>query len=202
MKSGITLAAALFMNAASLCAQTPQAAQTPTPTPSAPAPAGRGLLGRPSPPQPQQQRGLDYFVGRWQFTWTGRETPLTPGPRRGLAVIARGATPSTAAVAVEGTVDEGAAYKESGNIQWDEATSNITIADKLASGIEIRGTAAWTSPIAFKVESGSMQVKGQTLKVRRTYSILSATSFSITDELSTNGGPFQRVGTGDFRKQP
>src|SRR5205085_2922334 len=111
-------------------------------------------------------------------------TPLTPGPRHGQAVISRGTTPSAAAIAIEGTVDEGAAYKESGSLQWDEATSTITVSDRLASGAEVKGATTWTSPIAFKVESAPMQVKGQTIKVRRTYSILSATSFSITEELS------------------
>ena len=30
----------------------------------------------------------------------------------------------------------------------------------------------------------------------------SGASFSVTEELSTDGGPYQRVGTGDFRKEP
>jgi hypothetical protein len=199
MNRAITTAAALLMSAVTIGAQAPQAPPSPAPPP--PAPAGRGLLGRPSPPQPQQQRSLDYFIGRWHFEWTGRETPLTPGPRRGQATISRGAAPSSASIAIEGTVDEGAAYKETGSLQWDDATSTITVSDHLAGGAEVKGATAWTSPIAFKVESAPMQVKGQTLKVRRTYSILSPTSFSITEELSTNGGAYQRVGTGDFRKQ-
>lgn len=199
MKWGSTVVA-LLLTVASLDAQTPQA--SPAPPNQPPAQGGGRLLGRPSPPQPQQQRGLVYFVGTWKFAWTGRETPLTPGPRQGTATITRAGNAPTASVAIEGTVDEGPVYKESGSLQWDERTARITISDRLASGPEIAGSAEWSSPIAFKIETEPMTVKGQTLRVRRTYSILSATSFNITEELSTNGGAFQRVGTGDFRKQP
>ena len=200
MKAGMTIVA-LVVSAAGMSAQNPQTPPS-QPNPPTQVPNAGRLLGRPSPPQPQQQRGLGYFIGSWQFTWTGRETPLTPGPRHGQAVITAGTTPSTASIAITGTVDEGAAYKESGSLQWDEAKSLITISDRLASGVEVKGSTEWTSPIAFKVETAPMQVKGQALKVRRTYAILSGTSFSITEELSTNGGAYQRVGTGDFRKTP
>ena len=200
MKAGMAIVA-LLVSTAGLSAQNPQTPPAPQNPPTQVPNAGR-LLGRPSPPQPQQQRGLGYFIGTWQFTWTGRETPITAGPRRGEAVVSPGATRSTASVAISGTVDDGSAYKESGSLQWDEGKTLITISDRLASGAEVKGSAEWTSPIAFKIESAPIQMTGQSLRVRRTYSILSATSFSITEELSTNGGAYQRVGTGDFRKAP
>ena len=57
------------------------------------------------------------------------------------------------------------------------------------------------SPLSIRFESQPVQIQGQTLKLRRTYSILSAVSFSVAEELSTNGGPFQRLGNGQYIKK-
>ena len=46
---------------------------------------------RVSPPQPQQAQGVDYFTGAWTFTWVGRESPISAGPREGTLTDARGA---------------------------------------------------------------------------------------------------------------
>jgi hypothetical protein len=43
-------------------------------------------------------------------------------------------------------------------------------------------------------------VSGESLRLRRTYSILSARSFSVAEEISVNGGPYQRLGSGQFVK--
>ena len=51
-------------------------------------PAGRGR-GRGTPPQPQQKQGVEYFAGAWSFTWTGRESPITAGPRKGTTSLRR-----------------------------------------------------------------------------------------------------------------
>jgi hypothetical protein len=193
MKINYSLVTLAIVSAAvSVAAQNP-----PPPSPQ----DNRPLLGRQSPPQPQQKPGLDYFAGTWRFAWTGRETPLTPGPRSGQAVFARGTAPANMTMSVTGTVDEGAAYKESGTLTWDDTKKSLTIVDKLAGGAEVRGTANWSSPIGMTLDSAPISVKGQTLKVRRTYSILSATSFSITEEISIDNGPYQRVGVGAFTKQ-
>ena len=184
---GLAGAAMLGLHAA---AQTPQDQPNP----------GRGR--RESPPQPRQKQGLDYFAGTWDFTWSGRETPIGPGPRSGKVVFANAATANTMTAAVDGKVEEGQAYKESATLTWNEATKELTVAERLASGTELRGVANWSSPLGMSFETAPIQVSVQTLKVKRTYSILSPTSFSILEELSTNGGPYQRVGTGAFRKLP
>ena len=49
-------------------------------------PGGQGR--RTPPPQPQQTQSPAYFVGTWRFSWTGRESPITPGPRSGIATFA------------------------------------------------------------------------------------------------------------------
>src|SRR5918996_963869 len=82
----------------------PAAAQEPPPQPIVRKP-------RVSPPQPQQAQGLDYFIGDWTFTWVGRESPITAGPREGTLTYARkGATGMV--LRAEGTIDGGAAFTE------------------------------------------------------------------------------------------
>ena len=46
----------------------------------------------------------------------------------------------------------------------------------------------------------SRRAGGQMLRLRRTWNIVSAASFSVTNEMSIDGGPFVRLGTGDFKK--
>jgi hypothetical protein len=159
-----------------------------------------GFLGRPSPPQPQQRQGPDYLAGTWKFTWLGRESAVTPGPRRGTLTYTKGSDPTTLEMRVEGTSDASGAYKETGTARWDDTKKTLLVRERLAAGIEISGVGDWSSPIGIHIEFDPVSVQGQTLKLRRNYQILSATSFSVTEELSTNGGPFVRLGTGDFRK--
>ena len=161
---------------------------------------GQGLLGRPSPPQPQQKPGLDYFAGTWRFSWTGRESALTAGPRRGTATFTR--TADTLAMKIEGTVDGGSAYQETGTLSWNEERKALSVRERLAAGAEISGVGDWSSPIAINMMIEPVTIKGQTARLRRFYSILSASSFSIAEELSMDGGPFVRLGKGDFIRQP
>ncbi len=163
--------------------------------------SAQGLLGRPSPPQPQQKQGLSYFAGAWRFSWVGRESAITAGPRSGTTTFLMPAGAVTMRMESQGTVDGGAAYQESGTLEWDEAKKTLTIRERIAAGVDVQSVGDWTSPIAINAESSPVTVKGQSLRLRRFYSILSATSFSIIEELSTNGGPFVRLGKGDFIKQ-
>jgi hypothetical protein len=166
-------------------------------------PQGRGqggFLGRPSPPQPQQHQGLDYFAGSWKFSWIGRESAITPGPRTGTLTFARAGNPSSLDMQVEGSSEASGPYKESGVVTWDEAKKTLTTRERLASGVDVACVGDWSSPIGIHFECDPVTLKGQTLKLRRNYQILSPTSFSVTEELSTNGGAFVRLGTGDFRK--
>ena len=94
-------------------------------------PAGRGR-GRGTPPQPQQKQGVEYFAGRWNFTWTGRESPITAGPRKGTTVFTSSAG-SSLDIRTEGTVeDNNAAFKERGTAQWDAAQKVLTLKETLA----------------------------------------------------------------------
>jgi hypothetical protein len=162
------------------------------------APVGR----RNSPPQPQQKPGPDYLAGTWTLTWTGRESPITAGPRTATVVFTRqSAAGNTLAMTADGRTDAGAAFKESATLTWNEANKTLTIAEHASGGIEIRGVGDWSSPLSIRFESEPLQVRGQSLRLRRTYSILSAVSFSVAEELSTDGGAYQRLGRAEYIKK-
>jgi hypothetical protein len=157
--------------------------------------AQRGLLGRPSPPQPQQKQGLEYFAGTWNFTYSGRESLLTSGQRSGVVTYALSG--STLTMTLKGTVDGGGSYEETGTATWDAEKKQLHFREQIG-GVTLASTGDWSSPIAISVESQPVTVKGQTVKFRRFYSILSATSFSVVEEVAIGGGAFMRVGKGDF----
>jgi len=161
---------------------------------------GRGLLGRPSPPQPQQQQGLDYFVGTWSFTWTGRESALTSGPRTGTTTFTRAGGSNFLELRTEGRSDGGGAYRESGVLGWNDARKTLAVEETLAGNVSMLSLGDWSSPISILFDSQPVQIQGHTLRLKRTYSILSGTSFRVTEELSIDGGPFSRLGVGDFQK--
>jgi hypothetical protein len=172
-------------------------AQTPPPAPA----RGQGLLGRPSPPQPQQHQGIEFFLGTWTFTWTGRESALTKGPRSGTATFTRLGDSNFAEMHADGKSDDGSAYKESAIAGWNDARKVLAVEETLAGNITMLSVGDWSSPISILFESEPLRVQGQQLRLKRTYSILSPTSFRVTEELSTNGGPFTRLGVGDFQKK-
>ena len=162
-------------------------------------PSGRGR-GRATPPQPQQKQGVEYFAGRWSFTWTGRESPVTAGPRKGTTVFSSAG--NSLDIRTEGTVeDTNAGFKERGTAEWDAAKKTLTLKETLATGTTLVGTGDWSSPLAIRYESQPAQVGKQSVRIRRTYLILSAQSFSIAEEISIDGGPFQRLGNGLFQKE-
>jgi len=157
--------------------------------------------GRVSPPQPQQQQGIEYFAGSWNMVWTGRESALTAGPRAGGATFTPQSDGHSLQMRAEGTIEDSGPFRESGTLDWNAARKLMTFREKVADGIEVTGAGDWSSPIGIRYESLPVQVKGETLRIRRMYSIISKTSFQVTEELSTNGGPFVRLGNGDFRRK-
>lgn len=186
----VILAAVAIPSAAA--AQSPPAAQSPA--------APQGARGRrSSPAQPQQQQGLDYFLGSWTFSWTGRESPLSSGPRSGSVTYTR-LDADSAEMLVQGTADPGGAFKESGVVKWDASRKTLAFQETLANNLQIASTGDWSSPISIIVESQPVRTGAQLVRLKRTYSILSGASFRVTDEIATDGGAFVRLGVGDFRK--
>lgn len=171
---------------------TPVMAQEP-PAP----PAGRGQ--RVSPPQPQQQQTDEYFVGAWTFTWIGRESPISAGPRAGTLTYARKG-PGVLDLRVEGKIDGGAAFTENGSASWNAERKTITWVEKVGSGLELRSVGDWSSPIGIRAESDPVKAGSQTIRVKRLYSILSPQSYMVTEDISVNGGPYQRLGNGRFQR--
>ncbi len=161
---------------------------------------GRGR-GRGSPPQPQQAQGLEYFEGTWTFSWTGRESPLTAGPRSGTTTFTRRSA-NVLDIRTEGTLeDAGGALRETGAAEWNEAAKTLRLTETLGNGAELTGTGDWSSPLSIRYESAPLTIAGETIRIRRTYSILSAHSFSVADEMSTDGGRWVRLGQGVYTKE-
>jgi hypothetical protein len=106
-------------------------------------------------------------------------------------------------IRIEGKADEtGTPFTESGTAAWDEARQSLAFRERLADGTQLTGTGQWSSPLAIRYESEPVTIDGQSIRVRRTYQILSAHSFMTTDEMSVNGGPFVRLGNGLYSKVP
>lgn len=159
-------------------------------------PAGRGRGG---PPQPQQKQGVEYFVGPWSFTWTGRESPVTAGPRAGTTTFTRQG--NALDIRTEGRIDDAdGSFTESGTATWDDATKTLALEETLANGTQLTGNGDWSSPLSIRYESQPAKAGAQVIRIRRTYAILSAQSFSIAEEISIDGGPFQRLGNGLYTK--
>jgi hypothetical protein len=158
--------------------------------------AGQGRQQRPrnpDVPQPQQKQSIDYFVGQWGYKYVGRESPLGPAPRDCTATF----TKRPDGKSVEGVTDcrhEGGAYKIASTIVFDEVTKMMTFTEKLDGGVTLNSRADWSSPISIRFSLDPVKVKGQSLQLRRTISIVSAHSFTVTEELSEDGGPFIRLG--------
>ena len=195
-----------------LLAALPGLAQTPAGNTSPPAPAGNaspqapgGFLRR-SPPQPQQKQSLDYFVGRWNATWSGRESAFSPGPRTGTLTFGRLGASNFLTVRGEGKTEAGDAYAHEGTLGWHDAQKIVALSERLPNGIHLLSVGDWTSPIAIRFESAPVAAPrggpdaGKTLTLRRSVGIVSAQSFTITEELSIDGQPFVRIGSGVFGK--
>jgi hypothetical protein len=103
-------------------------------------------------------------------------------------------------VRTEGQIEGGAAFKDTGTFEWNEAEKVMTITERLSNGTEIVSLGNWSSPLTMRAESRPVRADGQTVRIRRVYSILSAQSFAAAEEISIDGGPFQRLGNGQFSK--
>jgi hypothetical protein len=154
---------------------------------------------RPSVPQPQQKQSLDYFVGQWTFKWVGRESALGAGGRReGMTTFKPTPGGKTLESYTEGKSEEGN-YQESAVIGFDETTKMLSFSERRGA-LMVTSKGDWTSPISIRFTVDPIKVKDRTLHLRRTIAIISAYSFTVTEELSEDGGPFVRLGQAIFSK--
>lgn len=167
------------------------------------APAGQPAQQQQPPrrevPQPQQKQSINYFVGQWTFNWIGRESPLGPAPREGTTTFTLRPDGKSVDARTEGKSD-GKAFTETAVITFDEATKMMTFSERLAGGIQVQSTADWRSPISIRFTVEPIKIKGQTLLLKRTISVVAAHSFTVTEELSENGGPFVRLGSAIYTR--
>jgi hypothetical protein len=182
---------------------TPVAPVPPQPTElqRPPQPVTTNLPGRGSPPQPQQEQSLTYFQGSWSFQWRGRESPFGAGPRSGTVTFSPASASNTLTMSAEGVVEDAGTFKESGTLEWNPATKTLTIREALANGVRLTSSGDWSSPLAIRSESQPVGADGDQVRLRRRIDVISADSFSVTDDISTNRGPWVRLGTGTFQKK-
>jgi len=154
---------------------------------------------RPLVAQPQQKQSLDYFVGQWAFKWVGRESALGPGGRReGMTSFKLAPGGKTLESQTDGKSEEGS-YQESAVIGFDETTKMLSFVERRRD-LQVASKGDWTSPVSIRFTVVPIKVKGQTLHLRRTIAVISAYSFTVTEELSEDGGPFVRLGQAIFSK--
>ena len=147
----------------------------------------------PDVPQPQQKQSIDYFVGQWGYRYLGRESALGPAPRDCTVTFAKRPDGKS----VSGVTDckfDGGAHRETSVIVFDEATKTLTVTEELGGGATLNSRADWGSPISIRFAIDPVKVKGQSLQLRRTITIVAAHSFTVAEELSEDGGPFVRLG--------
>jgi len=166
-------------------------------------PGGQQAQQQPPPrrevPQPQQKQSINYFVGQWNFNWIGRESPLGPAPREGTTTFTLRPDGKSLDAKTVGKSDD-KAFTESAVITFDDGTKMMTFSERLANGIQIQSTADWRSPISIRFTIEPIKVKGQTLLLKRIISIVAGHSFTVTEELSENGGPFVRLGSAIYTR--
>jgi hypothetical protein len=150
-------------------------------------------------PQPQQKQSIDYFIGQWNYKYIGRESALWPAPRECAVTFTRSADGKSA----EGESvckHDGGVFKDSLSIVFDETAKTLSFTEKLGSGVTLTSKGDWTSPISIRFTIDPVAAKGQKLQLRRAIAIVAAHSFTITEELSEDGGPFARLGSAVFSK--
>jgi hypothetical protein len=174
-----------------------------TSTDPAAAPPASAASAAPPPrrevPQPQQKQSIDYFVGQWNFNWIGRESALGPAPREGTATFTRRADGKTLDVRIEGRAD-GKPFSETAVLAYDDQNKALTFTERRSNGVQIQSKGDWRSPISIRFTVDPIKVKGQTLMLKRTISVVAAHSFTITEELAEDGGPFVRLGNAVYSK--
>jgi hypothetical protein len=96
----------------------------------------------------------------------------------------------------------GKPYQEQLSIELDPETNMLAFVEKRPDGVELLSVASWRSPIAITFQTSPVQANGKIYQLRRLMSVMSPTSFDVTEEFSVDGGPFKRLGNGHYTKLP
>lgn len=171
-----------------------------TPAPAGQSSGGQGGRQRDTVEQPLQKQSIDYFVGQWNFTWLGRESAFGPGgTRQGTVTFTKNPDGKSVQIRTEYKADT-STLQTTGTLTFDDATKAVTITEQFAGGLRIESQGDWRSPLAVRCTFQSVKVNSQTLTLKRTMNIISAHSFTLVEELSEDGGPFVRLGSGTFTR--
>jgi hypothetical protein len=151
--------------------------------------------------QRQVDQQVSYFVGTWAFDYVGGEfPPLSIGNRKGELTIARIGTSSFASGTLKGD-SFGTAFEERVLIGVEPESDMLVMTERRGEGLELVSLGNWKSPLAVTFTTSPVTSGGKTYQLRRVFSILSDTSFDVTEEFSVDGGPFRRLGAGHYTKQ-
>jgi hypothetical protein len=179
--------------------QQPQSQQPPAQQPSQQRPGGQQQQ-RATVPQPTQKQSLDYFLGQWSFKWTGRESPITPGgTAEGSVTFSPAGDGKFIESRTEGKSADGP-FRESSLIGFDEDKKILVVLERRQGGTELLAIGDWSAAISIRFTIAPIKVKGATVRLKRTISVVSAHSFTVTEELAEGDGPFQRLGNAIFTK--
>ena len=130
---------------------------------------------------------------------SGRESGLGPAPRDCTVTFAKRADGNSAVGAISCKHD-GGVLTGTAVLVYDEAAKTLSVTEKFSNGVAIAAKGNWSSPIAIRFAVDPVKVKNQTLQLKRTISIVGAHSFTVTEELSEDGGPFVRLGNAVYSK--
>ena len=142
---------------------------------------------------------------RWLIPLLAALVALLTGCATGDDAVAQGGTfefvapgGKTLESHTDGKSEDGS-YQESAVIGFDEATKMLSFVERRRD-LQVASKGDWTSPVSIRFTVVPIKVKGQTLHLRRTIAVISAYSFTVTEELSEDGGPFVRLGQAIFSK--
>jgi hypothetical protein len=175
----------------------PQAAAGTTAAPAADPPAGRST--RKSVPQPLQKQSLEYFAGRWNFRWLARDSLLGPGSRTGTVTFTPTPDGAFLDARTQGQSDEGK-YQETALVGFDDEKKMLAIFERRSGGVELLSLGDWGAAMTIRFTVSPFRIKNQSVRLKRMISVMSATTFKISEEFSVDGGPFERLGDGTFTK--
>jgi hypothetical protein len=176
-----------------------QGQPTPGAAPASPSPEPSRRPGRSSPPQPTQKQSLEYFSGRWNYKWVGRESALTPG---GVSEGTLALTQLQESAYLEGRVEGKSKWSPLGEkllLGFEESDKALVLLEQ-RGGFQTLSLGDWTSPIAIRFKVAPVQAAGRRLRLNRTLSVVSAHSFTLVEELSEDDGPFVRLGNAVFSR--
>jgi hypothetical protein len=156
--------------------------------------------GRQEVVQPQVEQSVAYFLGKWTFEYLGGEfPPLSVGSRDGTATFAKGAGANFITGQVDSQVN-GKPYRENISIGFDPDAKALAFLERRPDGVELLSVASWQSPLAIIFQTSPVRASNRTYQLRRVIAVTSETAFEITEEFSVDGGPFRRLGTGQYTR--